>query len=79
LTNWEFKLPKPPQGKGKPPVEGMKFTVEVLDTWDMTVTPLPGVFTTKKKDGYSLVDQDGRTVPLPGKPYQAIRIKRVKE
>jgi len=78
-TNWEFKLPKPPQGKGKPPVEGLRFTVEVLDTWNMTVTPMPGVFTTKKKDAYSLVDQDGRMVPLPGKPYQAIRIKRVKE
>lgn len=78
-TSWEFKLPKPPQGKCLPPADGMKFTAEVLDTWNMTVTPVAGVFTLKKKDGYFHADKDGRSIPLPGKPYVAIRIKRVKE
>ena len=78
-TNWEFKLPKPPQVKGRSLAAGMKFTVEVLDTWNMTVTPLPGFFTLKRADNYTFTDQDGRQVSLPGKPYQAIRIKRVKE
>ena len=44
----------------------------------LTVTPLPGEFTLKKKDGYTFADQSGRAVTLPGKPYLAIRIKRVK-
>jgi hypothetical protein len=57
----------------------MKFIVEVLDTWNMTVTPVDGVFTLKKKDGYFYGDKDGRAVTLPGKPYIAIRIKRVSE
>ena len=35
-NSWEFKLPKPPQGKGKLPADGMKFSAEVLDTWNMT-------------------------------------------
>lgn len=78
-TNWLFQLPKPPQGKGNPPADGMKFTAEVLDTWNMTVTPVDGVFTVKKKDNYFLADKDGRSIVLPGKPYMAIRIKRVKE
>lgn len=78
-TSWEFKLPKPPQGKGQPPADGMKFTAEVLDTWNMTVTPVDGVFTLKKKDNYYHADKDGRSIALPGKPYMAIRIKRVKE
>jgi hypothetical protein len=78
-ANWEFQLPKPPQGKSQPPADGMKFTVEVLDTWNMTVTPVAGAFTLKKKDAYFYADKDGRNVPLPGKPYMAIRIKRVKE
>jgi hypothetical protein len=78
-TNWEFKLPKPPQGKGPPPAAGMKFTAEVLDTWNMTVTPVEGIFTLKKKDSYFFADKDGRSITLPGKPYMAIRIKRVKE
>ncbi len=77
-TSWEFKLPKPPQGKGQPPADGMKFTAEVLDTWNMTVTPVPGTFTLVKKDGYFHADKDGRSIPLPGKPYMAIRIRRVK-
>lgn len=78
-TNWDFALPKPPQGKGQPPADGMQFTVEVLDTWNMTVTPVPGRFTLKRRDDYFYGDQDGRGVPLPGKPYMAIRIMRVKD
>ncbi len=78
-TSWEFKLPKPPQGKGRPPADGMKFTAEVLDTWNMTVTPVPGIFTVKKKGDYFLADKDGRAIELPGKSYLAIRIKRVDE
>jgi hypothetical protein len=78
-TSWEFKLPKPPQGKGQPPVDGMKFTAEVLDTWNMTVTPVAGVFTLRKQTDYFWADKDGRSIALPGKPYLAIRIKRVKE
>jgi hypothetical protein len=77
-TNWEFQIPKPPPGKLQS-ADGMKFIVEVLDTWNMTVTPVDGVFTLKKKDGYFYGDKDGRAVTLPGKPYIAIRIKRVSE
>ena len=57
----------------------MKFTAEVLDTWNMTVTPVPGTFTLVKKDGYFHADKDSRSIPLLGKPYVAVRIKRVKE
>jgi len=57
----------------------MKFTVEILDTWNMTATPVPGTFTLVKKDNYFHADKDGRAIPLPGKLYMAIRIKRVNE
>jgi len=56
--------------------EGMKFTVEIIDTWNMTITPVPGVFETKKSDAYSFADVDGRSIALPGRPYIALRIKR---
>ena len=78
-TEWKFELPKPPQGPGDPPAAGMKFTAEVLDTWNMTITPVPGVFTLAKKDNYFFADQSGRFISLPGKPYMAIRVKRVME
>ena len=39
-----------------------RWRVEVLDTWDCTITAVPGVHET-------LV-----VVPLPSKPYQAVRL-----
>ena len=76
---WEFQLPKPPLGKGAPLTNGVAFTAEVLDTWNMTVTPVPGKFTVKKKGDYSYADETGRSIELPGKPYVALRIKRVED
>ncbi len=76
---WEFRLPKPPQGKGLPPADRMRFKAEVLDTWNMTITPVPGTFTLVKQTDYFHADKGGRSVPLPGRPYMAIRIKRVHE
>jgi len=73
-TNWVFELPKPPVAAVKS-AEGLRFTAETLDTWNMTVTPVPGEFTLEKKDNYTFADKDGRSIPLPGKPYQAIRLK----
>jgi len=74
-TEWEFKLPRRRQG----PAEGMQYTAEVLDTWNMTVMPVSGTFTLVRESEYFFVDKDMRKIQLPGKPYMAIRIKRVKE
>lgn len=76
-AKWEFKIPKATQENGRAPAEGMNYSAEVLDTWNMTVTPVDGVFTLKRMDAYFFADKDARAIPLPGKPYIAIRIKRV--
>lgn len=70
-TEWPFELFRAGLA------DGMTFSVEVIDTWAMTVTPVPGVFTTRRKDAYTFADTDGRRVPLPGRPYMALRIRRV--
>jgi hypothetical protein len=57
----------------------MKFTAEVLDTWNMTVTAVPGTFTLAGTTDYVIADKDGRSIELPGKPYMAIRVKKLKE
>ncbi|HVW22700.1 MAG TPA: DUF5060 domain-containing protein [Opitutaceae bacterium] len=57
--------------------DGMKFQVEILDAWNMTVTPVPGLFVTRKRDNYTFADAGGRAVALPGRPYIALRIRRV--
>ena len=57
--------------------DGVKFTAEILDTWAMTVTPVPETFVAKKRDNYYFDDADGKSITLPAKPYLALRIKRV--
>jgi hypothetical protein len=68
---WLFELPR----AGLSP--GMKFNVEVLDTWNMTVTPVNSVFTIIKDSTYRYHAQGLPKVKLPGKPYMALRITRV--
>jgi Domain of unknown function (DUF5605)/Domain of unknown function (DUF5060)/Protein of unknown function (DUF4038) len=70
-TSWPFELYK---DRIK---DGMRFKVDVIDTWGMTITPVDGEFVTKKKDNYHFADETGRAVALPGKPYMAVRIRRV--
>ncbi|HMC94971.1 MAG TPA: DUF5060 domain-containing protein [Polyangia bacterium] len=74
-TSWTFELP----GAASPSAlgDGMKFTAEVLDTWKMTTTPAGTPFILKKGTGSSFVDEKHRAIALPGRPYLAIRIKRL--
>ena len=44
--------------------EEAAYTIEVIDAWEMTITPLEGTFSGKCR------------VPLPAKPYIALRIKK---
>ena len=55
----------------------MRFKVDIIDTWNMTITPVPGEFVTKKQDNYYFADADGKSVALPGKPWIALRIINV--
>jgi len=72
-TNWIFELPKPKL------VDGMKFKAEILDTWNMTVTPVPDAYTLRKKDNYIYSDTQSRSIALPGRPWMALRLRRVEE
>jgi hypothetical protein len=78
-TNWVFQLPKPAAGKLPKSAADLKFKAEILDTWNMTVTPVAGVFTLKKNGSYTSADENNWSITMPGKPYQAIRIKRIVE
>jgi hypothetical protein len=76
-TNWDFEIPKPPAGDLQI-ADGAKFTVDVLDTWNMTLTRVPDAFTLKQRDDGTYADKEGRSIALPGKPYMAIRLRRFK-
>jgi hypothetical protein len=77
--SWKFMLPKAVTASGTSITNGLQFTTEILDTWNMTVTPVPGVFTLQKKTDYFYGDKDNRSIKLPDNPYLAIRIRRVGE
>jgi hypothetical protein len=53
-AKWSTALPK-----------GIEYLVEIIDTWNMTITPLEGTF------------KDVTEITLPGKPYMALRIRPV--
>lgn len=68
---WAFQLYK------RDVTDGMRFTVDVIDAWNMTITPVAGEFVTKKKDNYHFVDAGSRVVTLPGTRGIAVRVRRV--
>jgi hypothetical protein len=72
-AEWRFELPKAGLEAG------MRFRVEVLDTWDMTVTPVPGTFTIVADHKYRYHAEGDPTIQLPGKPWVALRLTRVHE
>jgi len=68
---WKFKLPH--HGLK----DGMKFKVDIIDTWNMTITHMNKIYTIKRLNHYDFVDDKGRSVKLPHKKYMALRIERV--
>ena len=70
-TQWEFALPK------ENLANGMQFQVDVLDTWNMTITSIEETFVLKKKSPYSFGVEGDDQIPLPGNAYMALRIQRV--
>ncbi|HWJ26977.1 MAG TPA: DUF5605 domain-containing protein, partial [Flavisolibacter sp.] len=57
--------------------EGMHFKVDVIDTWNMTITPVNKIFEVKKLNSYQFIDKQNSVIKLPGKPYMAIRIQAI--
>ncbi|WP_299092248.1 DUF5605 domain-containing protein [uncultured Metabacillus sp.] len=53
-----------PSFKKLPLPKGNQYKVELIDTWEMTITPLEGLFT------------DESRIDLPGKPFMALRITK---
>jgi hypothetical protein len=70
-ASWPFRLYK------NGVADGMKFKVDVIDTWEMTIAPVDGEFVAKKKDNYDFLDAQGRAIALPGKAGMAVRIRRI--
>ena len=68
-TRWTFELPPAKL------VDGMTFRVEILDTWNMTITPVKKSYVVRKMDGRAFRSVTEKEVELPGRPYLALRIR----
>ena len=73
INNWDFVLPQ----KGLE--DGMKFKVELIDTWNMTITPVNTIFEIEKLNRYKFIDKKRHSVKFPGKPYMAMRITLIEK
>ncbi len=67
---WTFAIPRT---KLNGP---LKLRADLIDTWNMTITPIDGTFVVKPRDDYILTCEDRPTLTLPGKPYMALRLQR---
>ena len=70
-TEWDVILP----GRGEDALQS--YRIDVIDTWNMTVTPVDGVFKMARKNDYDVQDPARPKVALPGKPWIALRVTRV--
>lgn len=70
---WLFSLPK----KGAP-AAGSVFKAELVDTWNMTITPIPETFRLTDGKDYRVYDDKMQKIRLPMRPYLAIRLTQVK-
>jgi hypothetical protein len=70
-ASWRFELPR------QELAAGMKFTAELIDTWNMTVDAVPGEFEIVADTTYRYHAVGDPTIPLPGRKFMAIRLKRV--
>lgn len=68
---WEFSLPRAGLSAG------MKFNVEVIDTWNMTVERDPREFEIVEDATYRYRAKGLPKVKLPAKPWMALRLTRV--
>jgi hypothetical protein len=73
IERWPFALPQDGLESD------MRFKVDVIDSWNMSITPLDPIFEIERVDRYTFCDKNKQVISLPGKPYMALRIKRLEK
>jgi hypothetical protein len=76
---WKFQLPRRKRDDPNELAGGMRFHVDVLDTWNMTITPIDKPFTIRQpaEAEYVVTDEGDSSINLPENPWIALRITRV--
>ena len=66
---WRLVLP----GRGAEALRS--YRADIIDTWNMTVTPVEGLFRMAKAGDYEVHDPARPTIKLPRRPYMAVRLQ----
>ena len=66
---WRLVLP----GRGAEALRS--YRADIIDTWNMTVTPVEGLFRMAKAGDYEVHDPARPTIKLPRRPYMAVRLR----
>jgi hypothetical protein len=77
--SWKFELPRQKRDDPKELAGGTRFHADVIDTWNMTITPVDRAFTIRppaEKD-YVAMDENGGSVDVPDRPWMALRVTRL--
>jgi hypothetical protein len=77
LQDWTFNLPHGNGAFGKLPA-GIKFRVQLIDTWNMTIEELPLTFESGLVQDYRVYDIRNQIVQLKNRSYMALRIYQIK-
>lgn len=70
---WDFILPDDELEPGD------RFKVDVVDTWNLTITRIEDTFEVEELDNYQFIDKDQKKINLPLQPFLALRIQKIKE
>lgn len=70
-VEWPVVLP----GRGDKAL--LTYRADIIDTWNMTITPVEGVFKMVRKDQYDVHDPTRPVIKLPAKPWIALRMQKV--
>lgn len=76
MEEWTFSLPQKNSGYSSVK-EGTKFKVEIIDTWNMTITEYDKIFEATKAYNKRVYDKNHGKVQLPSMPYLLLRITLV--
>lgn len=74
---WVFDLPVK-NGHFESPKSGDSYKVDIIDTWEMTVSTHPEIFELGDANDYRFSDKTFKKIRLPQRPYILLRIRQIK-
>jgi hypothetical protein len=76
--SWKFQLPRHKRDDPNELAGGMKFHVDVLDTWNMTIKPLDAAYRIRQpaEEDYIVLDEGDSLIDVPDRPWMALRITK---